>query len=118
MIDFTKEDDEAVKWCEEKYPELAAEYKKIMMEQYILFCKKHRNYGTSNINVGTKLETKADIKLSLTGLWFRMNDKIQRLKNLVVLGEPDTVGESIEDTFKDLSVYGIIGQIVQQGKFK
>ena len=36
----------------------------------------------------------------------------------VVLGEPDTVEESIEDTFKDLSVYGIIGQIVQQGKFK
>ena len=67
MIDFTKEDDAAVKWCEEKYPELAAEYKKIMMEQYILFCKKHRNYGTSNINVGTNLETEADIKLSLTG---------------------------------------------------
>ena len=118
MMDFTKEDDEAVKWCEEKYPELPAEYKKIMMGQYILFCKKHRNYGTSNINVGTNLETEGDIKLSLTGLWFRMNDKIQRLKNLVVLGEPDTVGESIEDTFKDLSVYGIIGQIVQQGKFK
>ena len=118
MIEFTEEDDAAVKWCEDKYPELAEEYKKIMMEQYILFCKKHRNYGTSNINVGTNLETEGDIKLSLTGLWFRMNDKVQRLKNLVVLGEPDTVGESIEDTFKDLSVYGIIGQIVQQGKFK
>ena len=118
MIEFSKEDDAAVKWCEDKYPELAAEYKKIMMEQYILFCKKHRNYGTSNINVGTNLETEGDIKLSLTGLWFRMNDKVQRLKNLVVLGEPDTVGESVEDTFKDLSVYGIIGQIVQQGKFK
>ena len=118
MINFTEEDDTAVKWCEEKYPELTAEYKKIMMEQYVLFCKKHRNYGTSNINVGTQLETDADIKLSLTGLWFRINDKINRLKNLVVLGEPDTVGESVEDTLKDLSVYGIIGQIVQQGKFK
>lgn len=118
MIKFTPEDDAAVKWCEEKYPELTAEYKKIMMEQYVLFCKKHRNYGTSNINVGTQLETPADIKLSLTGLWFRVNDKIQRLKNLVVLGEPDTVGESIEDTLQDLSVYGIIAQIVQQGKFK
>jgi len=118
MIEFNEEDDKAVKWCEEKYPELTAEYKKIMMEQYILFCKKHRNYGTSNINVGTNLETDADIKLSLTGLWFRVNDKIQRLKNLVVLGEPDTVGESIEDTLQDLSVYGIIAQIVQQGKFK
>ena len=118
MIDFTKEDDAAVKWCEEKYPELAAEYKKIMMEQYILFCKKHRNYGTSNINVGTNLETSGDVKLALTGLWFRLNDKVQRLKNLVVLGEPDTVGESLTDTFQDLSVYGIIAQIVQQKKFK
>ena len=118
MIEFTSEDNAAVKWCEENYPELTQEYKKIMMEQYVLFCKKHRNYGTSNINVGTNLETEADIKLSLTGLWFRMNDKVQRLKNLIVLGEPDTVGESVEDKFKDLSVYGIIGQIVQQGKFK
>ena len=118
MINFSEEDDAAVKWCEEKYPELTQEYKKIMMEQYVLFCKKHRNYGTSNVNVGTNLETDADIKLALTWLWFRINDKIQRLKNLVVVGEPDTVGEPIEDTLKDLSVYGIIGQIVQQGKFK
>ena len=117
-MNFTPEDDAAVKWFEEKYPEITQEHKKIMMEQYVLFCKKHRNYGPSNINVGTNLETEADIKLSLTGLWFKLNDKIQRLKNLVVNGEPDTVGEPIEDTLKDLSVYGIIGQIVQQGKFK
>ena len=115
---FSEKDNEAVKWCEDTYPELVAEYKKIMMEQYILFCKKHRNYGTGNVNVGTNLETDADVKLSLTGLWFRLNDKIQRLKQLVVLGEPDTVGESVTDTFQDLSVYGIIAQIVQQKKFK
>ena len=45
-----------------------------------------------------------------------MNDKIQRLKQLVILGEPDTVGESIDDTFQDLSVYGIIAQIVKKQK--
>ena len=117
-LNFSEEDNKAVEWCEKTYPELTAEYKKIMMEQYIIFCKKHRNYGTGNINVGTNLETDADVKLSLTGLWFRLNDKIQRLKQLVVLGEPDTVGESITDTFQDLSVYGIIAQIVQQKKFK
>ena len=117
-IKFTKEDNEAVEWCEKSYPELTAEYKKIMMEQYILFCKKHRNYGPSNINVGTNLETSSDVKLALTGLWFRMNDKIQRLKQLVIMGEPDTVGESIDDTFQDLSVYGIIAQIVKEKKFK
>ena len=118
QLNFTEEDNKAVEWCEKTYPELTSEYKKIMMEQYVLFCKKHRNYGTGNVNVGTNLETDADVKLSLTGLWFRLNDKIQRLKNLVVIGEPDTVGEAIDDTFQDLSVYGIIAQIVQQKKFK
>ena len=117
-LNFTEEDNKAVEWCEKEYPKLTQEYKKIMMEQYILFCKKHRNYGCGNINVGTNLETDGDVKLALTGLWFRLNDKIQRLKNLVVLGEPDTVGEALDDTFQDLSVYGIIAQIVKQKKFK
>jgi hypothetical protein len=68
--------------------------------------------------VGTNLETDGDVKLALTGLWFRINDKIQRLKQLVVLGEPDTVGESVDDTFQDLSVYALIARIVSQKKFK
>ena len=92
-MEFSKKDDEAVKWCEDNYPEMTQEYKKIMMEQYILFCKKHRNYGTSNINVGTNLDTDSDVKLALTG-------------------------ESSIDTYQDLSVYGIIAQIVSQKKFK
>ena len=117
-MEFTDKDNEAVEWCEKNYPEMTTEYKKIMMEQYIMFCKKHRNYGTGNINVGTNLDTDSDVKLALTGLWFRLNDKIQRLKQLVVIGEPDTVGESIKDTFQDLSIYGIIAQIVQHKKFK
>ena len=117
-MEYSKEDNEAVEWCENSYPELCTEYKKIMMEQYVLFCKKHRNYGTGNINVGTNLETDNDVKLALTGLWFRLNDKVQRLKQLVVLGEPDTVGEAIDDTFQDLSIYGIIAQLVKEKKFK
>ena len=84
---------------------------------YITFCKKQRNYGPDNISVGTPLANDADIKLSLVGLWFRMNDKIQRLKQLVVLGQPDEVGEPIQDTYEDLSVYGIIAQLVQRGKW-
>ena len=117
-MEFSKEDNEAVEWCEDNYKDMTTEYKKIMMEQYVLFCKKHRNYGTGNINVGTNLETDNDVKLALTGLWFRLNDKIQRLKQLVVLGEPDTVGEAIDDTFQDLSIYGIIAQLVKEKKFK
>jgi len=107
----------AVQYCEETYPIMMEEYKRIMWDQYETFCKKQKNYGPGNISVGTPLETKDDIKLSLTGLWFRMNDKIQRLKQLVVLGHDDEVGESVQDTFQDLSVYGIIAQIVQNKKW-
>ena len=107
----------AVEYCEATYPQPCEEFKTILDEMYITFCKKQRNYGPGNISVGTSLETKEDVKLSLTGLWFRINDKVQRLKQLVVLGQPDEVGESIQDTYEDLSVYGIIAQIVQRGKW-
>ncbi len=107
----------ATKQCEELYPETTAEFKKILKEQYELFCKKQLNYGPDNISVGTKLVTPEEIKLSQTGLWFRMNDKIQRLKQLVLLNREDQVGESVQDTYSDLSVYGIIAQIVIRGKW-
>jgi hypothetical protein len=81
------------------------------------FCAKQRNYGPGNISVGTSLQTPQDIHLSLTGLWFRVNDKIQRLKQLIVLNQPDEVGESVDDTLQDMSVYGIIGQLVKRGKW-
>lgn len=107
----------AIAYCEEMYPQTCEEFKNILDEMYVTFCKKQRNYGPGNISVGTPLETKDDVKLSLTGLWFRINDKVQRLKQLVVLGQPDEVGESIQDTYEDLSVYGVIAQLVQRGKW-
>jgi hypothetical protein len=113
----SKPQQSAIEYCEETYPQTCEEFKNILDEMYITFCKKQRNYGPGNISVGTTLETKEDVKLSLTGLWFRINDKVQRLKQLVVLGQPDEVGESIQDTYEDLSVYGIIAQIVQRGKW-
>lgn len=110
-------EESAIDYCERMYPETTEEFKKIQEEMYETFCKKQRNYGPGNISVGTPLETKDDMKLSLTGLWFRQNDKINRLKQLVVLGQPDEVGEPIRDTYEDLSIYGIIAQLVQRGKW-
>jgi len=107
----------AIKQCEEMYPETTAEFKKILNEMYDTFCKKQLNYGPDNISVGTRLSTPDEIKLSQTGLWFRMNDKIQRLKQLVLLSRQDTVGESVEDTYQDLSVYNVIAMIVIRGKW-
>ena len=114
-VDFTEKSstgNPAVDYCEQHYPETCKEFKRIMNEQYVLFCKKQKNYGPDNISVGTKLQSADDVKLSLTGLWFRVNDKIQRLKQLIILGHKDNVGESEQDTFQDLSVYGIIAQLV------
>jgi len=119
-VDFeerTSTGNEAVDYCEDQYPETTEMYKKIMHDQYILFCKKQKNYGPANISVGSNLETNDEVKLSLTGLWFRINDKIQRLKQLIILGHNDEVGESEQDTFQDLSVYGIIAQIVSAKKW-
>ena len=112
-----EQDDEAVKYCQKEYPETCDEFLNICADQYVLFCKKQKNYGPSNISVGTDLKTNGDVKLSLTGLWFRINDKIQRLKQLIILGHKDNVGESELDTFQDLSVYGIIAQIVSSKKW-
>jgi hypothetical protein len=107
----------AIQEIEEKYPEMTKEFKKILKEQYELFCKKQLNYGPDNISVGTKCETQEEQKLSLTGLWFRLNDKNNRLKQLILLNKQDNVGESTQDTFQDLSVYGVIAQLVSRGKW-
>ena len=110
-------ENDAVKYCEEHYPQTCATFKQVAAIQYVLFCKKQKNYGPGNISVGTDLKSDGDVKLSLTGLWFRINDKIQRLKQLIILGHNDEVGESELDTFQDLSVYGIIAQIVSAKKW-
>jgi len=107
---------DAVKYIEEEYPETAKSFKAIQKEQYELFCRKQMDYGPKNISVGTDLRTDEDVKLSLTGLWFRINDKIERLKQLVVF-DKSAQNEPMIDAFSDLSVYGIIAQIVHRKKW-
>lgn len=102
---------------ESEYPEMTKEFLKVVLEGYETFCLKQSNYGPLNISVGTELKTKDDVKLSLVGLFFRMNDKIQRIKQLVVLGKQDNVGEAVDDTYQDLGVYAIIAQLVKRGKW-
>ena len=108
---------EAVLEIEEKFPVMTAEFKRIQAEQYELFCRKQKNYGPDNISMGSSLEREEDRKLSLQGLFFRLNDKINRYKQMIMFGSNDAVGESLDDTFKDISVYGIIAQLVQSGKW-
>jgi len=99
---------------EKKYPEMTERFKTLQEYQYELFCRKQRDYGSSNISVGTKLETDDEVKLSLTGIWFRMHDKIQRAKNLIMRGSTSVVNESLEDAFLDMSNYGIMATLVKE----
>jgi len=102
---------------EKKFPIMTEEFKRIQQVQYDLFCAKQSNYGPDNISLGTNLEREQDKILSLQGLFFRINDKINRYKQMIMFGSKDAVGESLDDTFKDISVYGIIAQLVQSGKW-
>ena len=107
-----------VEYLEERYPEMTNEFKIIKRKQYALFCEKQHDNGPSNIAVGTSLGTEEEIKLSLTGLWFRMNDKIQRLKNMLMNNRENAVkDEPIEDAYLDVSNYGIMAMIVKKGRW-
>ena len=67
---YAKNDTEltVVEKMEREWPEMTEEFKKIQREQYELFLHKQHDYGPGNISVGTQLQTKEEIKLSLTGL--------------------------------------------------
>ena len=107
-----------IDYMEKTYPEMTSEFKKIQRDQYELFCRKQFDYGPQNIAVGTILKTPEDIKLSLLGIWFRMNDKIERMKTLLLRnGENSVEGEPVTDSFSDVSNYGVMAQVVARGKW-
>ena len=82
--DLTVQKHPIVEQMEKEWPEMTGEFRRLQREQYELFCRKQHDYGPGNISVGTQLQTDDEIKLSLTGLWFRVNDKVQRIKNLLM----------------------------------
>ena len=113
-----KKSTDIVTMMEQEWPQMTAEFRRLQREQYELFLHKQHDYGPGNISVGSQLQTPEEVKLSLTGLWFRMNDKIQRLKNLLMNGRENAVeGEPLEDAFLDVSNYGIMATIVKNGKW-
>ena len=110
--------DEVVELMEKEWPVMTAEFKKLQREQYELFLHKQHDYGPGSISVGTALKTPEEIKLSLTGLWFRMNDKLQRVKTLLMNNRESAVkDEPLEDAYLDVSNYGIMATIVGRGKW-
>jgi|TARA_R100001530_G_scaffold3946_1_gene5590 hypothetical protein len=107
---------EVINNIEMNYPIMMDRFKNIIDEQYELFCRKQYDYGSQNITLGGDLDNDEDRMLALTALVIRMNDKVNRLKNIVLKhkGNNAVNGETYMDAFKDLSVYGVIAQLVAE----
>ena len=68
------------------------------------------DYGPNNIYMN------GDTELSLFALLVRMNDKLQRMFHLHKT-KKTPMNESVIDCYQDVSIYGIIAQIVASGRW-
>ena len=110
---------DVVRLMEERHPEMMEEFRKIQREQYELFAQKQMAYGKGNIMLGGDIGVEEDRVAAIRGITIRLNDKMQRLLNLVLKGVANPLkNESVSDTFMDMSVYGIISLIVERGEWK
>ena len=100
-----------------EYPTIYEGYQSIIDEQFELFAKKHLDYGMHNVSAGTNLESADEIEFAMTGLWYRLSDKINRWKNIIISGRK-AQNETLIDTFQDITNYGIIAQLVKKGLWK
>jgi len=81
-------------------------FEQVLEEMLKLFVKKYKDYGKGNI-----LDTEE------MGIVFRISDKLNRLKNLLVKKkQPES--ETIEDSWIDIAVYGVIAIMYKRGWFK
>lgn len=73
--------------------------------------KKHHDYGSKNI-----------LEFKDVGVLIRLNDKLARMKNLYGITDNSyqrktSANESIEDTWKDVAGYGLIGLMLHKDIF-
>ena len=101
----------------EEYPTIYRAYQEIVDEQFELFARKHLDYGMHNVSAGTNLENADEVEFAMTGLWYRLSDKINIWKNMIISGRK-AQNESLIDTFQDITNYGIIAQLVKRGLWK
>ena len=71
------------------------------LEDITLFDKKQHDYGSQNI-----------AKFGTFGVLVRSSDKIERLIHLNRKGDGPSVDESVNETWQDRSVYGMIARVV------
>jgi hypothetical protein len=90
------------------WQEFEANVREVMQELGDLLISKHRDYGPKNVSLSPGGP--------INGLRVRMHDKMARINNLVD-NQQEARHEPLEDSFKDLANYGIIGLLVLRGKW-
>lgn len=92
--------------------EVTEEFIRTAIEDISVFDRKQHDYGPHNIG-----------DFGEGGVLVRVNDKVSRLKRLIPMPCSDPAStrtprnESIEDSWRDLSVYAIIARLVRAGKW-
>ena len=108
----------AVDFIQDKYGKeyagLLKNFRDLQLEQYLLFARKNHDYGMKNITAGSDLETEDEVKFVLTGLWFRISDKVNRWRNIMKNGWTVET-EPFLDTLQDIANYAIIAEMVARG---
>ena len=101
---------------EKEYPQTCQLLRDLLEEEYKLFISKQYDYGPTNISVGQDLSKPDGRLVAKAGLVFRVNDKVQRLINLIIKKRTnEAANEPITDAWKDSSLYCKIAQIVDNG---
>lgn len=109
---------ELINKMEKLYPLMTSEFVKQINDGYELFLRKNNDYGSDNLKSGTTLSNEEEIKFALMGIWFRMFDKMSRLKNILFNNTEIVVSdESIQDTLTDLANYATICKIIKSDKW-
>jgi hypothetical protein len=80
----------------------------VFNELYRLLISKHKDYGPTNISKSPGGP--------VNGLRVRMWDKFARINHLIDSGKGPQ-NESLEDSFKDMANYAIIGLLVLRGQW-
>jgi ABC-type phosphate transport system substrate-binding protein len=82
--------------------QLIIEFDNVLSKMKDIVRKKNNDY-TSNINAFKNFE-----EFGTYGFLVRMNDKLSRLKNLILNNKNPYVNESLEDTLIDLANYSVL----------
>lgn len=90
------------------WEEFESNVREVMQELGDLLISKHRDYGPKNVSLSPGG--------AINGLRVRMHDKLARINNLVD-NQSEARHEPLEDSFKDIANYGIIGLLVLRDKW-